>query len=450
MLALRSASTQRLAALIGRPFFILLGALFCFSPSLISAAEISDLTDETRACIKCHDKPGMTRPTQDGKTRSMHIATQAFLDSQHAENDCEDCHSDIDADTHGKQKTPLKNKRDFSKSMQGSCIDCHKKNVKVYNDGVHAAMIAEGSTKAPFCADCHEPHTLLSVKTEIPMDKTPCASCHKDIYKAYAKDVHGLARAAKGKDAPICADCHKAHDVKAASFGTGMRDTCLDCHEKALEQHKDWLPNAQRHFDAISCPACHAPNAERRVNLRLFNSTTHLQLKEKTGIPQFVDRANAADSSNMGLDERALRSLLKQFSEDSDDGKVMLQGRLEVRSGIEAHQVSEKAKAIKECDACHVAGAEPFQSVTVTIAGPDGRPLRHGVQKEVLNSLVSLESVRGFYAIGANRIKLLDWLLLLAVVGSIAGCAGHWGMRKAFRLAREKEEAARKANEATK
>ena len=64
-----------------------------------------------------------------------------------------------------------------------------------------------------------------------------------------------------------------------------------------------------------------------------------------------------------------------------------MRGRLEVRSGVEAHQISEKSKAIKDCNVCHQAGAEPFQSVTLTIAGPDGRPMRHGVQKDVLNSL---------------------------------------------------------------
>ena len=105
------------------------------------------------------------------------------------------------------------------------------------------------------------------------------------------------------------------------------------------------------------------------------------------GAPAFVTRstwARAADANNLGLDERALLSLLKEFNQDGDNSKAVLRGRLEVRTGVEAHQLSDKSKAIKDCDTCHRAGAEAFQSVSLTIAGADGRPLRHGVKKEVL------------------------------------------------------------------
>ena len=145
----------------------------------------------------------------------------------------------------------------------------------------------------------------------------------------------------------------------------------------------------------------------------------------------------------MGLDERALLSLLKEFNQGGGNDKVVLQGRLEVSSGVEAHQISDKAQALKDCDACHRAGAEPFQSVTLTIAGPDGRPLRHGVQEKVLTSLTSIDSVRGFYAIGASRIKLLDVLLVLVVLGAISVPAAHMSLKWYFRRRRAQEDAAK-------
>jgi hypothetical protein len=447
----RLESRRRLTTTAGTTIKGVLAALLLLLPGLTWSAEASDLSDETRACLKCHDKPTLSQKMEDGKTLSLHVSTDLFLKSQHSETDCEDCHSDIDGDTHGKGKvkTVIKNRREHSMGMRESCRDCHKKNFKAYEDGVHAAMVAEGSEKAPLCSNCHNSHTLLSVKEEVPMDQVPCANCHKEIFKAYAGDVHGLKRAAKVKDAPLCANCHKAHDGKAASLGNGIKDSCLACHEDAEAKHKGWLPNAARHFEAISCPACHNPDAKRRVNLRLFDSASHTQLREKTGVPQFKDWTETADTQKMGLDERALRSMLKEFSEEGGKGKTILMGRLEVQSGVEAHQLSDKSKAIKACSSCHSQGAEPFQSVTVTMAGPDGRPVRHGVQKEVLNSLISLDSVRGFYAIGANRIKLLDWLLLLAVAGSIAGAAMHATVRWGFRRAREKAEAESKASAAS-
>jgi hypothetical protein len=119
-----------------------------------------------------------------------------------------------------------------------------------------------------------------------------------------------------------------------------------------------------------------------------------------------------------------------------------------VSSGVEAHQLSDKSKAIKDCDTCHKKGAEPFQSVTLTIAGPDGRPLRHGVQNDVLNSLMSVDSVRGFYVIGSTRIKLLDILLVLVVLGALAVPIAHMTVKRLFKNMREKLEAERVATQA--
>ena len=226
------------------------------------AAEATELSEDDAACMECHDnakKPIADKIFEDGTKLPLRVSTKGYLESVHKENNCTDCHDDLDEDTHGKEKTPMKNRRELRKAMQGVCRDCHKKMFKEFDDSIHAFRIKEGSDKAPLCADCHNPHTQISVKVAVPIEQTPCANCHEPIFKAYAKDVHGLERVAKGKAAPICADCHQAHEVKAASLGDGLKDACLSCHEKALAQHKDWLPNTGLHFEAISCPACHSP-----------------------------------------------------------------------------------------------------------------------------------------------------------------------------------------------
>lgn len=423
-------------------------ALSLFVPGMAAQADDGDLSEETKACLECHDKKGLEKKLENQETLSLHVSTNAFLESVHKDNDCTDCHSDIDEASHGKTKTLIKSRRENSLSKQDVCRDCHKKNYKQYEDSLHSALVKEGSKDAPLCFDCHDPHVQGSVKIVGSLAETPCARCHEDIFKAYSTDVHGLERITKGKAAPICADCHKAHDVKAASFGDGIKDSCLACHKDAVTQHQDWLPNAARHFAAISCPVCHAPGAQRRVNLRLYDNVAGRQVSEKSGVPIFKKRAEAADASSLGLDERALLSLLKEFNQDEAQGSTVLRGRLEVRSGIEAHQLSEKSKAIKDCNTCHQAGAEPFQSVTLTIASPDGRPIRHGVQKAVLTSLTATESVRGFYAIGGTRIKLLDYLLLLVVLGAIGVPLLHMTIKRMFRKIREQDEAARLAQRA--
>jgi predicted CXXCH cytochrome family protein len=416
------------------------------------AADGADVSKETRACLKCHDKPGEVKKLDNGETLSLHISTDKFTHSMHGETDCEDCHTDIDGKTHGKVKTSIASKRQFTLDMRESCRDCHKKNFKTYEDSLHAALVKEGPKEgrkdAPVCSDCHDPHTLTSVKELKPVSEVPCAKCHDAIFKAYSGDVHGLERIAKGKTAPICYDCHKTHEIKSASLGTTVRDSCLKCHDNAIAQHKDWLPNTLRHFEAISCPVCHAPNAKRRVNLRLFDTASGLQTREKVGVPQFEKMTQLADANNLGLNERALWSMLNEFSQADKSGSTVLKGRLEVMSGVEAHQLSDKSHAIKDCNTCHRAGAQAFQSVSLTIAGPDGRPIRHSVQKDVLTSLLATQSIRGFYAIGSTRIKWLDILLVLVMIGACAVPLTHWSIHlltRKLRARRLAEQAAAKS-----
>jgi len=150
-------------------------------------------------------------------------------------------------------------------------------------------------------------------------------------------------------------------------------------------------------------------------------------------VPQFETRARLAGAKGAGLDAMALRSLLRGFNIEGTDNRTTLRGRLEVTTGVEAHQLTRSAQAIRDCAKCHQQGADPFQSVTVSIVGSDGRSVRYGAKPEVLNSIVSVDSVGGFYAIGGTRIKLLDWLLALAVLGGIGVPLGHMTVRWLFR-----------------
>jgi hypothetical protein len=221
--------------------------------------------------------------------------------------------------------------------------------------------------------------------------------------------------------------------VNAATTGEQLKNACLGCHQDAQANHQKWLPNAKRHFDAVSCPACHSPAAKRKVDLRLYDNVAQQRVAEKEGVPQFESRARSADAKGAGLDAMALHSLLREFNREGIDNKTTLRGRLEVSTGVEAHRLAPSAQAIRDCAKCHQQGADPFQSVTISIVGPDGRPVRYGAKPEVLNSIISVDSLSGFYAIGGTRIKLLDWLLALAVMSGIGGPLGHMTVRWLFR-----------------
>ena len=63
----------------------------------------------------------------------------------------------------------------------------------------------------------------------------------------------------------------------------------------------------------------------------------------------------------------------------------------------------------------------------------------------MLVSPASVRSVSGFYAIGSTRIKLLDYLLVLVVLGSLAVPIVHMTVRWLFKRAMEKREAEKAA-----
>jgi hypothetical protein len=398
----------------------------------------STLSKEDKACLDCHAKPNLEKTLGNGEKLSLVIPARGFAESVHNAGGCEGCHSDIDAN-HDKQPKSIASKRAFSREMLETCRDCHKKTAKQYDDSVHSALVRTGSDKAPLCADCHNPHATQSAKDKSAVHAEPvlCQKCHEGISRAYAESVHGRT----GDEALACKDCHQTHNVKAASLGDYMRSQCVSCHRDVAVSHSEWLPNTARHLEAISCPACHSPGTTRRVNLRLYEGNTPQQATEKVGVPKFVKLTNWADASASGLDARALWSLLQEFNGSAAEGKSVLRGRLEVQTGVQAHQLGEKKLALKDCDTCHREGAASFQAVTVTMAGPDGRPLRHDARQGVLNSIESIGSVGGFYAIGSTRIKLLDTMLLMALAVGLLIPAAHLTVKVISKRQRAAESA---------
>ena len=69
-----------------------------------------------------------------------------------------------------------------------------------------------------------------------------CAACHTDVYKTYARSVHGRALVEDdNQDVPACADCHTHHQVQqpgTAKFRLNSPETCIRCHGNAALMSK--------------------------------------------------------------------------------------------------------------------------------------------------------------------------------------------------------------------
>jgi len=359
-------------------------ALFAASlPAAAAGSAVDSLPAADQQCLGCHATEGMKKDLQSGEALSLHVPGATYAKSVHKANGCGSCHSEVDIKSHPPSKHDIKSPRQYAIERAESCRQCHEEAFKLYEGSVHAARVRQGSPLAPVCTGCHGFHSV-----------TP-----KTAY-----------------------------------------ETCVGCHAAALDAHQKWLPNAGLHHEVVSCAACHAPAVLRMIDLRLYDPATKQWVAEKEGDAQFEKLARSIDADGKGLDPEELRKFLDAVNQDGIPRKT-LRGRVELRTGVEAHQLSGKADAIKACDNCHRIGAEPFQNVTVSITGPDGRPVRYRARKEVLTAAIAVGSLPEFYAIGGTRSWLLDALFVLVLLGGAGLPLGHMTVRW---LARKRSDKAGK------
>jgi len=179
--------------------------------------------------------------------------------------------------------------------------------------------------------------------------------------------------------------------------------------------------------------------AERRVDLQLYDNLRQVPVAQQDDEGVYQERLTELDASGDGLDSVELWKLVRRGSKLGQATDVTLRGRMEVSTGGDAHRLAPRTAAVRSCEDCHQGGASGFQNVTVSISAPDGRKQRFEADRKVLNSVVSVDSLGDFYAPGGTRIRMLDGLLVLALVGGLAIPVGHITLGKYLRRKQRKQ-----------
>ncbi len=383
-------------------------------------------------CLRCHTRE-RTKTLEDGTELSIQIHREDFMGSAHGEVACTSCHEAIGNRRHpsSKTNTTIASQRNFALEMNESCRKCHADNYTQYEGSIHSSLVAEGSENAPVCSDCHSAHAIETMATYQAETGLPCKKCHDDVYVAYRESVHGSARLTGNviRDehikAPICSDCHSSHQVVAMEIGDTLRSQCFGCHENVPLLHSQWLPNAGTHLDVVSCAVCHSPFAKHRFDFHFYDNETQKPVAHKETNEMFQQKLAEFDTDGGNIDPLAVWKLIEE-SNQSSPANISLRGRLEVQSGIWAHQIAPKSFAVRTCDSCHLAGHRQRMGVTVSVPQQDGRVQTIEADRSALSSIDQIESMSDFYELGGNRNKLLDIMFLLALFAGIAIPIGHF------------------------
>ena len=82
----------------------------------------------------------------------------------------------------------------------------------------YAKALERGDSTAPLCVDCHGAHDVARATEPRGRISQTCARCHAGVAATYASSVHGRDLIDNNSpDVPACTDCHRAHDVRGGT-----------------------------------------------------------------------------------------------------------------------------------------------------------------------------------------------------------------------------------------
>ena len=190
---------------------------------------------ETEAyCLSCHNNPDLSMTLPSGEILSLYVSPEVLQTSVHspAGIECEACHTEIKTYPHPEIK--YKSKRELSQALYLACKKCHPANYEKTLDSMHAQAAATGNLEAPMCTDCHGAHNVQPPDQPRSLISTTCGDCHTKIYAEYEKSIHGSALIQEDNlDVPVCTSCHGVHNIqdpRTAQFHIYTPDLCASCH----------------------------------------------------------------------------------------------------------------------------------------------------------------------------------------------------------------------------
>jgi hypothetical protein len=240
----------------------------------LAAAELPHPEDLPKAeCSACHD----TAVTAYGA--SVHARARAADAPRGAT--CADCHG-----AHDIQPSSEPQSRTYHLNLARTCGACHGEQapgarmpggnvLAQFQDSIHGhALSRSGLLVAPSCASCHGAHDIrdnASAESRVHRTNVPgmCGDCHAGVERIYRESIHGQLAAQGSARAPVCIDCHTAHEVQRAQQDEFrlrvVSRACGECHEESLATYRDTFHGQVTELgyaEVATCADCHSAHAQ--------------------------------------------------------------------------------------------------------------------------------------------------------------------------------------------
>lgn len=207
-------------------------------------------------CMSCHSDPAATR----ANGTLVAVEASSLTASAHGALDCVGCHADLKTLTEYPHQETL---------QKVDCASCHGAIGSTFGDSIHArARERSGLTVAPVCASCHGTHDILGTadpKSRVAHAQVPatCGTCHEGVTKRFDTSIHAVALRKGDPKAPVCSDCHTAHDIQRVDTVASRQSAtaeCGSCHgELAVAFVRTFHGKASQLGSgrAATCASCH-------------------------------------------------------------------------------------------------------------------------------------------------------------------------------------------------
>ena len=225
-----------------------------------------------RLCGSCHGDPRVVGTYFSGPEEAVaREAVARYYETVHGTaltragltvtatcNDCHGAHRVLPADS---PQSSL-----HRTAVAATCGACHEGVRETFEESSHGAALAAGTRAtdgrpAPVCTDCHRAHEI--VRTDEPVwyrgVVEECGECHARVYDTYFETYHGKASRLGSGLVARCADCHTAHAMRAASdlrssvHPANLVRTCARCHPRANWNFVQYRPHGD-HRDRVRYP----------------------------------------------------------------------------------------------------------------------------------------------------------------------------------------------------